>query len=172
MHNQNDIVVTPLWNNLGGVTDHQTCADSVCYQTVNKYVKDRTNEHIKWRASMVITVLNISPPHFPGNDICVKIKFYLKHQILFTQLCTAALRLIVRSWLDIPTFATRRLHACHHARARSSGSWNCGPKMSGNFAKMTTSPPFRDLLHAVKLWRGTDSFASPQKVGKPWIFLP
>ena len=30
---------------------------------------------------------------------------------LFVQLRTAALRLIVRSWLDVPTFATRRLHA-------------------------------------------------------------
>ena len=31
----------------GVVTDRQTCADSVCYQTVNKYVKVRTNEHMK-----------------------------------------------------------------------------------------------------------------------------
>jgi len=30
---------------------------------------------------------------------------------LFIQLHTAALRLIVRSWLDVPTFVTRRLHA-------------------------------------------------------------
>jgi len=28
-------------------------------------------------------------------------------------------RLIVRSGLDVPTFATRRLHACHHAREPS-----------------------------------------------------
>ena len=44
------------------------------------------------------------------------------------------LRLIVRSGLDVPTFATRRLHACHHARAPSGGRWNCGLEMSGNFA--------------------------------------
>jgi hypothetical protein len=44
------------------------------------------------------------------------------------------LRLIVRSWLDVPTFATRCLRACHHARAPSSRRWNCGRKMSGNFA--------------------------------------
>jgi hypothetical protein len=43
------------------------------------------------------------------------------------------LRLIVRSGLDVPTFATRRLHACHHARAPSGGRWNCGRKMSGKF---------------------------------------
>ena len=43
------------------------------------------------------------------------------------------LRLIVRSGLDVPTFATRRLHACHHARAPSGGRWNCGREMSGNF---------------------------------------
>jgi hypothetical protein len=40
----------------------------------------------------------------------------------------------VGSWLDVPTFATRRLHACHHARAPSGGRWNCGREMSGNFA--------------------------------------
>jgi hypothetical protein len=43
------------------------------------------------------------------------------------------LRLIVRSWLDIPTFATRRLHVCHHARAPSGGRWNCEREMSSNF---------------------------------------
>jgi hypothetical protein len=47
---------------------------------------------------------------------------------------TAALRLIVRSGLDVPTFATRRLHACHYARAPSGGRWNCGREMSPNFA--------------------------------------
>jgi len=31
------------------VTDGQTSADSVCYQTVIKYVKVRTNEHMKCR---------------------------------------------------------------------------------------------------------------------------
>jgi len=40
------------------------------------------------------------------------------------------LRLIVRSGLDVPTFATRR----HHATAPSGGKWNCGREMSGNFA--------------------------------------
>ena len=70
---------------------------------------------------------------------------------MFVQLRTAALRLIVRSWLDVPTFATRRLHACHHARAPSGGTWNCGREMSGTFAEMTTYTPFRNLLHAVKL---------------------
>jgi len=40
-------VVTPLWYNLGGVTDRQTCAESACYQIVIKYVKVKTNEHMK-----------------------------------------------------------------------------------------------------------------------------
>ena len=52
----------------------------------------------------------------------------------YFQLSTAALRLIVRSWLDVTTFDTRRLHACHHARAPSGGRWNCGRQMPGNFA--------------------------------------
>jgi hypothetical protein len=46
------------------------------------------------------------------------------------------LRLIVRSGLDVPTFATRRLHAYHHARAPNGVRWNCGREMSGNFAQM------------------------------------
>jgi hypothetical protein len=51
---------------------------------------------------------------------------------LFMQLRTAVLlRLIVRSWLEVPTFATRLLHSCHHARAASGGRWNCGREMSG-----------------------------------------
>jgi hypothetical protein len=82
---------------------------------------------------------------------------------LFVQLRTEALRLIVRSWLDVPTFATRLLHACHHARASSGGRWNCGREMSGNFAEMMTSTPFRDLLHAVKLRHGTDRLCFPSE---------
>jgi hypothetical protein len=53
---------------------------------------------------------------------------------MFFLLRAAALRLIVRSELDVPTFAIRRLHACHQARAPSGGKWNCGREMSGNFA--------------------------------------
>ena len=53
---------------------------------------------------------------------------------LFSSTHCSLLRLIVRSRLDVPTFATRRLHACHHARAPSGGRWNCGREMSGNFA--------------------------------------
>ena len=90
---------------------------------------------------------------------------------LFVQLRTEALRLIVRSWLDVPTFATRRLHACHHARAPSGGRWNCGREISGNFARITTSTPFRDLLRAVKLRHGTDGFTSPPKEGVLSIFF-
>ena len=77
----------------------------------------------------------------------------------------------MRSWLDVPTFATRRFHACHHARAPSGGRWNCGREMSGNFAEMTASTPFRYLLHAVKLRHGTDGFTSPPKEGALRIFF-
>jgi hypothetical protein len=50
------------------------------------------------------------------------------------QLRTAALGLIVRFGLDVPTFATRGLDAFRHARAPSGGRWNCGREMSVNFA--------------------------------------
>jgi hypothetical protein len=54
--------------------------------------------------------------------------------LLFSIYALQPSRLIVRSGLDVPTFATRRLHACHHARAPSGGRWNCGREISGNFA--------------------------------------
>ena len=53
---------------------------------------------------------------------------------LFSTTHCSHLRLIVRSGLDVPSFATRRLHACHHATAPSGGRWNCGREMSCNFA--------------------------------------
>jgi len=53
---------------------------------------------------------------------------------LFSTTHCSLLRLIVRSGLDVPTFATRRLHACHHARAPSSGRRNCWREISENFA--------------------------------------
>jgi hypothetical protein len=73
---------------------------------------------------------------------------------MFIQLRTAAWRLIVRSWLDVPTFATRRLHARHHARALSGVRW------ARNVRKFCLNVDvhlsFRDLLHAVKLRHETD----------------
>jgi len=42
--------------------------------------------------------------------------------LLFSIYALQPSRLIVRSGLDVPTFATRRLHACHHARAAEGGT--------------------------------------------------
>jgi hypothetical protein len=94
--------------------------------------------------------------------------------IIYTTMHSSLLWLIVRSWLDVPTFATtRRLHACHHARAPSGGRWNCGRKMSGKFCLNSDfQVTFRDLLHAVKLRHGTDGFTSSPKEGVLRIFCP
>ena len=43
--------------------------------------------------------------------------------------------------------------------------------LSGNFAEMTTSTSFRDLLHAANLRHGTDGFTSPPKEGMLRIFF-
>jgi len=43
--------------------------------------------------------------------------------------------------------------------------------LSGNFAEMTTSTPFRDLLHAANLRHGTDGFTYPPKEGVLRIFF-
>jgi hypothetical protein len=37
----------PLQNNLGGVTDRQTCTESLSCRMVITYVQVGTNEHIK-----------------------------------------------------------------------------------------------------------------------------
>ena len=58
--------------------------------------------------------------------------------------------------LDVPTFTTRCLHGRHNARDPSSGIVELWARMlSGNFAEMTTSMPFKDLLHAANLRHGT-----------------
>jgi len=43
--------------------------------------------------------------------------------------------------------------------------------LSGNFAEMTTSTPFRDLLYAANLRHGTEGFTSPPKEGVLRIFI-
>jgi hypothetical protein len=77
-----------------------------------------------------------------------------------------SLRLIVRTWLHIPTFATRRLHACHHARAAGGTVGEKGPVILPKCRF-----PFRDLLHAVKLRHGTDGFTFHTKEGVLRIFF-
>ena len=76
-------------------------------------------------------------------------------------------------FLDVPTF--------HHQvpprpprRERSQRrKWELWARMlSSNFAEMTTSTPFRDLLHAANLRHGTDGFTSPPKEGVLRIFSP
>jgi len=66
------------------------------------------------------------------NIMCVTLQCIIFN--LFSTYTLQPSRLIVRSALDVPTFATRRLHACHHARAPSGGRWNCGRETSENFA--------------------------------------
>jgi len=74
--------------------------------------------------------------------------------------------------LEVPTFVTRCLHVHNNPRDPSSERWNCRQEMSGNFAEMMTSTPFRDLLHAANLRHETDSFTSPPKEGVLRIFSP
>jgi len=96
----------------------------------------------------------------------------LEFCFIYTNTHCSLLRLIVRSGLDVPTFATRRLHACHHTIAPSVRRWNCGREMSGKFCLNTDSQvTFRDLLQAVKLRHGTDGFTSPPKEGVLRIFF-
>ena len=88
--------------------------------------------------------------------------------LLFSNDALQTLRLIVRSGLDVPTFATRPLHACHHTRAPSGGRWKCP------WILPTWRLPryIYGFLHAVKLRHGTDGFTFPPKEGMLRIFSP
>ena len=64
--------------------------------------------------------------------------------------------------LDVPTFhhqvPPRPLRRERFQRPK----WELWTRiLSGNFAEMTTSTPFRVLLHAANLRHGTDGFTSP-----------
>jgi hypothetical protein len=63
-------------------------------------------------------------------------RYYYYYYYYFLTYALQPSRLIVWCGLDIPTFATRHFHVCHHARASSGGRWNCGREMSGNFATL------------------------------------
>jgi len=86
----------------------------------------------------ILLVLSIAYRQKYSHGICMKRGTFRLcnslHHHFFSSYTLQPSRLIVRSGLDVPTFATRRLHACHHARAPSGGRWNCGQEMSGNFA--------------------------------------
>ena len=71
-----------------------------------------------------------------------------------------------------PLFTNRCLHVRHDVRDPSGGSGDCGRECYQNFAEITTSTPFRDLLHAANLRHGTDGFTSPPKEGVMRIFSP
>jgi len=109
-------------------------------------VRHRVPSHFNWNLLEISLSTELELPH-------VRLYFpkYLTHLtgfqtirlaqykpvlllLLFSTYSLQPSRLTVRSGLDVPTFATRRLHVCHHARAPSGGRWNCGREMSGNFA--------------------------------------
>jgi hypothetical protein len=82
-----------------------------------------------------------------------------------------SLRLIVRSKLDVTTFATRRLHASprESTQRRKVELWARNVLEFCLNADLQVT--FRDLLHAVKLRHGTDGFTSPPKEGVVRIFF-
>jgi hypothetical protein len=69
-------------------------------------------------------------------------------------------------------------HFCHqvpprpprHERSQRRKVELWARMLSSNFAEMTTSTPFGDLLHAANLRHGTDDFTSPLKEGVLRIF--
>ena len=89
----------------------------------------------------------------------------------------ALVRCILGKFLGVTCHCFPPLFRCslfHHQvpprpprRERSQRrKWELWARMlSGNFTEMTTSTPFRDLLHAANLRHGTDSFTSPPKEG-------
>ena len=76
-------------------------------------------------------------------------------------------------FLDVPTFRHQVPPRPPRRERSQRRKWELWARMlSGNFAEMTTSTPFRDLLHAANVRHGTDGFTSPPKEGVLRIFSP
>jgi hypothetical protein len=65
-------------------------------------------------------VMDVSFPTFNESPSTAMVTVRTLLLLLFLTYAMQPSRLILRSGLDIPTFATRHLHACHHARAPGS----------------------------------------------------
>ena len=75
--------------------------------------------------------------------------------------------------LDVPTFHHQVPPRPPRRERFQRRKWELWARMlSGNFAEMTTSTPFRDPLHAANLRHGTDGFTSPPKDGVLRIYSP
>ena len=88
------------------------------------------------------------------------------------QVLRGSLPLLPPEFLDVPTFHHQvppRPPRRERSQRRKRELW--ARMLSGNFAEMTTSTPFRDLLHAANLRHGTDGFTSPPKKGVMRIFF-
>ena len=76
-------------------------------------------------------------------------------------------------FLDVPTFRHQVPPRPPRSERSQRRKWELRARMlSGNFAEMTNSTPFRYLLHAANLRNGTDDFTSPPKEGVLRIFSP
>jgi hypothetical protein len=116
----------------GASVQSTTCSRGVCISGSNA-------GYTMFRSSVKGTGYPLATPvslHFPSRASTSAITFQLDsiYEFFFSTYTLQPSRLIVRSGLDVPTFAIRRLHACPHARTPSGGRWNCGREMSGNFA--------------------------------------
>jgi hypothetical protein len=87
---------------------------------------------------------------------------------------------ILRGSLPLLSPAFRRSHFSHQVPPRPPRRERSQRRkvelwariLSGNFAEITTSTPFRNLLHAANLRHGTDGFTSPTKEGVLRISSP
>jgi hypothetical protein len=101
-------------------------------------------------------------------------KDFINHYyyLLFSTYALHPSRLIVQSGLDVPTFATRRLHV---SPRKNTQWWKVEP-WARNVREVCLNADFhvtfRDLSDAVQLRHGTNSFTSPLKEGVLRIFSP
>ena len=76
-------------------------------------------------------------------------------------------------FLEVPTFHHQVTPRPPRRERFQRRKWELWARMlSGNFAEMTSSTPFRDLLHAANLRHGTGGFTSSPKEGVLRIFSP
>jgi hypothetical protein len=110
----------------------QELSSSSLYRDIVSWLCSTLQHVCQWRPAVRQHSLSIAMLCSSNFQVCVLVRTWAMMLCFFTTHCS--LRLIVRSWLvDVPTFATRRLYACYHARAPSGGRWNGRREMSGNF---------------------------------------
>ena len=133
------------------------CFETCLFQRLHAHIFGQRKQQSPWLMESSYSFISIQPlGRFSRNQSSVRRPVWLWHTASWASFLGVGCHYFPPP-LDIPTFVARCLHIHKDARDPSSKRWNCGQEMlSSNFAEITISTPFRDLLHAANLRHGTN----------------